>query len=83
MARSDVLIDEFVRQPSLRNGQNIKEQVPWHRVATADAIRHFAFGLSDDNPLWLDPDYAAGSPYAMRVQNGDPRCLATPAAAGS
>ena len=34
---------------------------------TADAIRHFAFGISDDNPLWLDANDAAASPYATRV----------------
>ncbi|WP_242127163.1 MaoC family dehydratase N-terminal domain-containing protein [Sphingobium sp. Sx8-8] len=30
--------------------------------ATADTMRHFAFGLAgDDNPLWHDPDYARGT----------------------
>ena len=34
----------------------------WIETATQDAIRHFAWGVGDDNPLWLDPDYAARSP---------------------
>jgi acyl dehydratase len=29
----------------------------------ADAIRHYAHGIGDDNPLWCDPDYAAKSRF--------------------
>lgn len=32
---------------------------PWCHEATRDAIRHYAHGIGDDNPLWSDPDYAA------------------------
>lgn len=32
---------------------------PYNTEATRDAIRHFAHGIGDVNPLWLDPDYAA------------------------
>jgi acyl dehydratase len=31
----------------------------WNEVASRDGIRHYAYGLGDDNPLWCDPDYAA------------------------
>jgi acyl dehydratase len=31
----------------------------WNEEASRDAIRHFAFGYGDDNPMWWDPDYAA------------------------
>jgi acyl dehydratase len=37
--------------------------VAWNEVATRDAIRHFAEGTGDPNPLWSDPDYAAASPH--------------------
>ena len=30
----------------------------WNEEASRDAIRHFAFGFGDDNPLWWDPEYA-------------------------
>ena len=40
-----------------------REQPPWVRRATRDAIRHFAWGIGDNNPLWIDPDYAAASPW--------------------
>ena len=34
---------------------------PWCHEATRDAIRHYAHGIGDDNPLWCDPDYAANT----------------------
>jgi acyl dehydratase len=34
---------------------------PWHHEATLDTIRHYAYGIGDDNPLWSDEDYAAVS----------------------
>ena len=36
---------------------------PWCHEATRDNIRHYAHGIGDDNPLWCDPDYAAGTHY--------------------
>jgi acyl dehydratase len=32
---------------------------PWCHEATRDAIRHYAHGIGDDNPLWCDPEHAA------------------------
>ncbi len=29
--------------------------------ATKDSIRHWTLGIGDDNPLWTDPQYAAGT----------------------
>jgi acyl dehydratase len=34
---------------------------PWCHEATRDNIRHYAHGIGDDNPLWCDPEYAAGT----------------------
>ena len=34
----------------------------WNEEATRDGIRHYAYGFGDDNPLWCDPDHAAGQP---------------------
>lgn len=36
---------------------------PWCYEATRDNIRHYAHGIGDDNPLWCDPHYAAGTRY--------------------
>ncbi|HEX4532014.1 MAG TPA: MaoC family dehydratase N-terminal domain-containing protein [Acidimicrobiia bacterium] len=33
----------------------------WNEEATRDGIRHYAYGFGDDNPLWCDPDHAAGT----------------------
>jgi acyl dehydratase len=35
----------------------------FNTAATADAVRHFALGRGDDNPLFCDQDYAAGSRF--------------------
>lgn len=60
-------IDEFVRRSRELIGKEVIERTPWHTDVTADAIRHFAYGTSDDNPLWLDPAYAAQSRYGRLV----------------
>jgi acyl dehydratase len=31
--------------------------------AALDSIRHYAYGIGDDNPLWTDPDYAVKTRY--------------------
>ena len=33
----------------------------WNEAATRDGIRHYAYGFGDDNPLYCDPDHAAGT----------------------
>lgn len=35
--------------------------------ATVDAIRHFALGRGDDNPLYCDEQYAAGTKYGSLI----------------
>jgi acyl dehydratase len=40
---------------------------PWCYEATRDNIRHYAHGIGDDNPLWCDPDYAAGTAHGTVV----------------
>lgn len=34
---------------------------PWVSEASRDAIRHYAHGIGDDNPLWCDEAYARGT----------------------
>lgn len=54
-------------------GQPLRRwRMQWIETATRDAIRHFAWGIGDDNPLWLDRDYAAGSPAGGLIA---PPCL--------
>ncbi|MED5265353.1 MAG: MaoC family dehydratase N-terminal domain-containing protein [Actinomycetota bacterium] len=33
----------------------------WVSEVTSDAVRHFAWGIGDNNPLWVDPDYGLAS----------------------
>jgi len=40
-----------------RIGQAVEDD-GYVRVATRDAIRNFALGIGDPNPLWLDEGYA-------------------------
>ena len=40
---------------------------PWNYEASRDAIRHYAHGIGDDNPLWCDPDYAKKTSYGTIV----------------
>ncbi len=39
-----------------------RSRMQWIETASRDAIRHFAWGVGDDNPLWFDTDYALASP---------------------
>lgn len=49
-----------------------RDRMQWIETATRDAIRHFAWGVGDNNPLWLDPDYAKASTYGTIVA---PPCI--------
>jgi acyl dehydratase len=40
-----------------------RDRMRWIDSISQDAIRHFAWGVGDNNPLWLDPNYAANSQY--------------------
>jgi acyl dehydratase len=42
-------------------GLEVRRGQPYVEELTADAIRHYAHGIGDRNPLWVDPDYASAS----------------------
>jgi acyl dehydratase len=44
--------------PTLRAGIKM---APWNATAGAAAIRRYAYSIGDDNPFYVDPDYAARS----------------------
>lgn len=60
-------IDEFIARTSELTGKEVLERDPWNTEASQDAIRHFAYGTDDGNPLWLDSDYAAKTRYGRLV----------------
>lgn len=37
----------------------------YNHVVSRDALAHYASGLGDDNPRWMDPDYAARTRWGM------------------
>lgn len=58
------ITDEGLEELHKRIGVPIVDTVePWNYEATRDAIRHYAHGIGDDNPLWCDPAYAEASRY--------------------
>ncbi|MGY9056189.1 MAG: FAS1-like dehydratase domain-containing protein [Alphaproteobacteria bacterium] len=57
------ITDEGLAEAAALIGQPLRRtRMQWIEIATRDAIRHFAWGIGDDNPLWLDRDYAGASP---------------------
>jgi acyl dehydratase len=52
-------IDTFLERSRALTGGEVRERECWNTLASRDAIRHYAFGTSDGNPLWLDAEYAA------------------------
>jgi len=48
---------EQIEAMRARIGYSAGHTYEFNKVATHDAIRHFANGIGDDNPLWCDPEY--------------------------
>jgi acyl dehydratase len=39
----------------------------WNEIATADAMRRWALCMGDDNPLYIDPDYASQTRWGETI----------------
>jgi acyl dehydratase len=39
----------------------------YNEFASYDTIRHYAFGIGDDNPLWADEEYAASTKHKTQL----------------
>jgi acyl dehydratase len=59
----DAQIDAWVEATRALTGKVVEERKPWTTLVTEDAIRHFAQGTDDDNPLWSDAAYANKSRF--------------------
>jgi acyl dehydratase len=53
-------------------GEPIRSDRPHIGILTPDAIRHYAYGIGDRNPLWVDEAYAAAH---ERPQGAPPSAL--------
>ncbi len=63
-AKFPKITEEGLADLRKRIGVKIENTIePWNYEATRDAIRHYAHGIGDDNPLWCDPDYAKTTKY--------------------
>lgn len=62
------ITDEGLDNLRRRIGVKIEDTLePWVTELNLDAIRHYAWGIGDDNPLWLDSDYAATTDYGAQL----------------
>ncbi|WP_433761364.1 FAS1-like dehydratase domain-containing protein [Nocardia sp. CA-135398] len=63
-----VLTDQAIERSRRRLGiPNPQRNPPHNYQVTWDGVRHFAFGYGDDNPLYCDPEYAAGSRWGSLI----------------
>ena len=57
-----LVTDEMLASLRARIGQEVRVSTPPYLTeANVDAVRHWADGIGDRNPLWTDPEYAARS----------------------
>lgn len=61
------ITDEGLAEMRAAIGKRSVNLEGWNTAVTRDSIRHFAWGVGDDNPLWTDSEYAARSPYGEIV----------------
>ena len=60
--------DEDIERARAQIGVAVnKKEDPWNVVPQADAITHFAFGIGDDNPLFLDPGYGPNTRWHAQI----------------
>ena len=63
----DVFSDVALEHMRRMIGVPVRREFPYNAVATKDAIRHFAFGYGDNNPLWTDEEYVKKTRYGCIV----------------
>ena len=67
-AKFPKITEEGLASLRSRIGVRIENSIePWNYEASRDAIRHYAHGIGDDNPLWTDPAYAEKTKYGSLV----------------
>ena len=62
--RFALITDDALERMTRLIGTRITDSLePWCYEISRDAVRHYAHGIGDDNPLWCDPTYAATTRY--------------------
>ena len=67
MTQVDAAIDAWQAATEEMTGTIVEERQPWVSSVTEDAIKHFAYGTDDDNPLWTDAAYAAKTAHGRNA----------------
>jgi acyl dehydratase len=63
-----VIDDESIAEAEALIGVPLRRDTwRWVTEATKDSIGHFAEGIGDDNPLWIDPEYGASSVWQTNL----------------
>lgn len=62
----NALTDEAVAEAVALEGTPLRIE-QWNQEATLDTIRHYAWGIGDNNPLYCDEDYAARGRFGSIV----------------
>jgi acyl dehydratase len=63
-----VLTDAAIERSRRRLGVPLRQPNPPHNYeVTRDGTRHFAYGYGDDNPLYCDAGYAAGTRWGTLI----------------
>ncbi len=57
------ITEEELKSLGTRIGKKFRDKMPWITLVSRDAIRHWACGIGDDNPLWLDEEYTGKTRY--------------------
>ncbi len=62
------ITDEDIERAKAQIGVAVnKKEEPWNTVISPDAISHFAFGIGDDNPLFLEPQYGLNTRWHGQI----------------
>jgi hypothetical protein len=61
------ITDQMVARARAEIGVQRHPRNGWNTEASKDGINHWAWGVGDDNPLWLSDEYAAKGPYGVVV----------------
>jgi acyl dehydratase len=69
-SRFPLITEEALDELRARIGAPFERPRPHVTEATLDSIRHWTLGIGDANPLYLDPDYAAGTKWGGIIAPG-------------
>ena len=72
MARHAIITEDALERIRQRMGVAVRRRHPHIELASRDTIRHFANGLGDPNPLWIDSGYAAQTHFGCIIA---PPCI--------